>query len=260
MKRSKLRIMAVCVMMMMGLMLSSCGIADIVNHAVSEIVQEATGMVFDEMGGGETVTLAVGDVRNDWDLNVVLINNAVSIHTHADSMMRIEFSPPTTGEYVTPVVGNQDGSGPLEITDPPSNFTIDGNNRPGILRIFLPQNVVAFNNMDLRTTNGAARIMGNDGRMANNITITVSNGLVELRDFNAEDIAATSTNGTVSGSNLAAYGLALRTTNGIVTLRDSVVSGDLVARTTNGGVTLENVEADMDRADVNAVNGHVTIR
>ena len=260
MRRKKMKITAVCMMMAAGLMLASCGIADAVNLAVTEIVQEATGFAFDEMGGGPVVDLASGEAGDHENLYVNLVNNAISIRFHGQNNIRVSFSPPTTGQYVTPIANFNSGSNSLEVTEPSSNITLGNNNRPGVLTVYLPENAAAFTNMQLRTANGAVRIVGDDGRMAASIEITVVNGMVELRDFSADTVSARSTNGTVSGNSLAADMLTLNTTNGVITLRDSQVSGDLIARTVNGGVTIENVDADMDRADVNAVNGVVTIR
>ena len=260
MKRRKLKIMAVCVMSAAGLMLASCGVADAINVAVNDIVQEATSIAFDEMGGGVEVTLATVDVGNNEDLHVSLVNNAISIQTHAEDMIRVVFSPPTTGEYVTPTTNHNPNSNRFEIVDPSNNISIGGNNRQGVVYVYLPENAAAYNNMDLSTTNGAIRIIGNDGRMAASIEIRVVNGMVELRDFNADDISARSTNGTINASGLITDALAFNTTNGVIGLRDSEISGSLTARTVNGGITLENVDADMGRADVGTVNGVVTIR
>ena len=260
MKRRKMKITAACMMAAAGLMLASCGLADAVNLAVTEIVQETTGFAIDEMGGGPVVDLGFGEAGNYDDLYVNLVNNAVSIQFHGQDDIRVSFSPPATGRYVTPIV-NFDGAGSrLEITEPSSNITLGNNNRPGVLTVYLPENAAAFTDMALRTTNGAVRIAGNDGRMAASVEVTVVNGVVELRGFIADNVSARSTNGTVNGNSLAADTLIFNTTNGVITLRDSQVSGDLAARTVNGGVTIENVDADMDRADINAVNGVVTIR
>ncbi|MDR2183547.1 MAG: DUF4097 domain-containing protein [Clostridiales bacterium] len=262
MKKRRLKITAVSMMLASGLMLASCGIAegvaDAVNEIVSDAAQMATAIAFDEMGGGPVVTLAVGDMFDGDDLFVSLANNAVNIQTHADSTIRIEFSPPTTGEYQIPTVA-YDVGGRIEITEPPDNLVLDRNHRPGILYVYRPQGIAA-NNMELRTLNGAVRIVGNDHLRASSVEITVVNGMVELRNFNAPNISVRSTNGTISGSGLETRNLTLNAINGIITLRDSQISGDLTARTLNGGITIENVDADMDRADINAVNGVVTVR
>jgi len=244
-------------MMVVGLMFASCGLADTINLAVTEIVQEATSFAFDEMGGGLTQNLAIGDFFDGEVLYVNLINNAVSIEFHDEAMMRIDFSPPTTGEYVVPVVNTT--SGRVEITDPPNNISLTGNNRNGVLTVYIPRGVVA-GNMELRTTNGAVRILGNNDQLARSVEIVVTNGMVDMRDFSAGNVAARSTNGTVGGNGLTADELALNTTNGVVNLRNSAVTGDLTVRTTNGSITVDNVDADMDNADIRATNGVVTIR
>ena len=259
MRRKKLRIAAICVMGLAGLMLASCGVADVVTQAVTEAVQEATGMAIDEMGGGPVVTLGYGNMANNEGLYVSLVNNAVSVQTHTSSEIRIDFSPPTTGRYVVPDVEFVAANNRFEVIEPSGNITFGSNYRPGVVRVYLPENIVA-GNLDLRATNGAVRIVGNDSHLADFVSITVVNGIIELRDFSTDDVLATSTNGTINANSLTAGNLELRTTNGIITARDSAVSGNLVARTINGGVTLENVDADMGRADVNAVNGHVSIR
>ena len=256
MRVRKLRAIAICVMAAAGLMLASCGIAGVVNQAVAEVVQEVTGVAIDEMGGGPRVQLGVGDM-DSLDLHISLVNNAISIQTHADNTVRVYFSPPLTGNYVIPTVEPVPLTNRMEITEP--SGTTRTNYRPGVLFVYLPESAVA-SNLDLRTTNGAVRVAGNDGRLTDSVSVAVVNGVVELRDFNADNISATSTNGTISVNSLTADNLEMRTTNGFITARDSAVSGNLVARTVNGGVTLENVDADMGRADVNAVNGVVTVR
>ena len=257
MRRRKFRAIAVCMMAAAGLMLASCGVADVVNQAVAEVVQEVTGVAIDEMGGGPRVNLGVGDM-DSLDLQVGLVNNAVSIQTHGDNTVRVYFSPPLTGNYVIPTVEIVPLTNRIEVTEP-SGITFGANYRPGVLFVYLPEAMVA-DNLDLRTTNGAVRVVGIDNRLTDSVSVAVVNGVTELRHFNADNISATSTNGTISANSIAADSLEMRTTNGFITARDSAVSGNLVARTVNGGVTLENVDADMGRADVNAVNGVVTVR
>jgi len=254
MKKSK--IAAVCATLAAGLMLGSCGIADTVTTVVTEIVQEATTFAFDEMGGGDIVTLATSGISDGEQLHVSLANNAVSIRLHADEMILVEFSPPTTGQYQVPTV--EIAAGRVEITEP-LNVNFAANTRPGMVYIYLPQTVV-LDSMDLRAINGAIRIIGDFSRAADSIEITATNGMIDIHYFAASNISARTTNGTINASNLDTPTLALNTTNGVITLRNSEVSGDLTARTVNGTVLLENVDADMGRADVNAVNGTVTIR
>jgi len=261
---------AIC-MMILAFSLASCGvgrtirdivdtvdeIADAINEGMAIVVQEVTGIAIDEMGGGPIINLA-SDVTMDEALFISLVNNAISIQTHTDNTIRVYFSSPITGNYVVPTVELSNGR--IEITEPLANFNINNNDRQGVLFVYLPLNAAAFRTMDLSTINGAVRIVGNNHDIADFINITMTNGIVELRYFNAPDIIVRTTNGTISANGLDVGDLEMRTTNGIVTLRDSQVSGDLTARTMNGGITLNNVSVDMDRTDLNAVNGIVTVR
>ena len=278
MKKCITKIATICVMTMLVLSFAACGIGrqitdnivdnitdnitEAVGEVVTTIVQEATAMAFDEMGGGPAIVLGAGswDAHMSGDLYVRLVNNAISIQTHAEDTVRFEFSPPTTGEYVIPVAEFNRDLNRHEITEPPSNITLGGDNRPGVLFIFVPMDMVAFTNMELRTTNGAARIIGNGEHLTNVVTISIGNGIVELRDFDADIIIANATNGTISGNGLGTSALEARTTNGVVTLRDSQVSGNLTARTSTGSVTLERVDFDRDRSDLNAGVGILTVR
>ena len=256
MKRRKLKIVTVCTVLAAGLMMASCGIGDMVNEIVSEVVEGATGLAFEEMGGGDVYSLGV---VNGWqgDVLVTLANNAVSIQFHAHDEVRIEYSAPSRGRYVVPDFSIV--SGRVEITEPIGNTSFGTDDRPGVVYVYLPESVVV-GNMDLRAANGAVRIIGNDARMADAIEISVTNGIVDLQSLSADEVLATTVNGTISGGAITAETVELRTTNGVITLRNSEVFGNLVARTINGGVTIENVDADMDRADLNAVNGAVTVR
>ncbi|MCL2574585.1 MAG: hypothetical protein FWE34_08565 [Defluviitaleaceae bacterium] len=255
----KIRIVAVVAMLAMGLMLSSCNLADFINTTVSDVVQEVGGFAFSEMGGGETVTLGVysGDFSG---LYVSLANNAVTIHFHVEDMVRVDYSPPITGNYNVPNVGH-DASGRIEITEP-LNVTIDSNYRqPGMVDVFLPHgSVMPSADMTLGSTNGGVRVLGSADHLPSTIEISTINGIVEIGNFSAHGVMVTAVNGTISGNHLQANFIDFRTTNGVITLRDSVVFDELTARTINGGVVIENVSADMDRADLNAVNGFVTVR
>ena len=271
MKMNKSKIVSVCVMMLLAFSLASCGIsraiidivdavdeiADVINEGVAAIVQEVTGLAIDEMGGGPVITLVIGDIGANEDLHISLANNAASIQMHDDDMIRVDFSPPITGNYVMPTVSLNHNR--IEITEPISIATI-GDDRPGVVHIYLPKNAVSLNFVDLNVINGAVRIIGDGHNLAESVIVAISNGIVELRDFDAYDIIVRTTNGTISGSDLGANNLELRTTNGIITLIDSRISNDLTARTTNGSITLNNVDVNMDRADLNATNGIVTVR
>ncbi|MCL2376204.1 MAG: DUF4097 family beta strand repeat-containing protein [Defluviitaleaceae bacterium] len=273
MRKNKSKILAVCVMIMMAFSLASCGIsrtiidvidtveeiADAVNEGVGIIMQGVTSFAIDEMGGGPIVNL-VADIEPGGDLYVSLANNAISIRTHGEDTIRVDFSPPTTGNYVVPEGSFNRAENRLEITEEPMTGFISTEDRPGVVHIYLPQNAAAHSLINLSTANGAVRIIGDGLALAESVSITITNGMVELRFFNADDITINATNGTISGSGLAVGNLEMRTTNGIITLMDSDISGDLTARTTSGGVTLTNVDANMDRADLNAVNGIVTVR
>ena len=267
MKKAKSKMAAACVVLVAALMLASCGfinigdeIADAITQGVATIVEEVTVIAIDEMPLGEAVLYGFVAPVTARHIEVSLITNSLDIQFHDDDPenIRVTFYPPSTGDFVTPEAAPPNGTGRLEIAEPRTTTT--GTMRGGLLRISLPRGTAVVESMNLRATNGAVRIAGDGTNLANSVEIIVSNGAISLQSFEVGDILTRTTNGTISAVNLAASTLELRSTNGLITLRDSAVTGDLTARTTNGGVTLENVEADMDRADVGTVNGHVTIR
>ena len=266
MKKAKSRITVACLMLAAALMLGSCGIvnigddiADAITQGVASIVEGVTEIAIDEMPLGAAVLHGLSAPVTARHIEVSLITNSLDIQFHDDDPenVRVTFYPPSTGDFVTPELGPQNDLGRLELTEPPSTTT--SIMRGGLLRISLPRGAAVVNSMNLQAVNGAVRIAGDGTFLASSVEIVVSNGAISLQSFEAGDILVRTTNGTVSAGNLAANTLELRSTNGLISLRDSAVSGDLTARTVNGGVTLENVDADMGRADVGTVNGRVTI-
>jgi len=261
MKTRKLKIAISSALLASGLMLSSCGVDQFVSDIVSEVVESATGFAWDEMGGGERVRLAEGDLTGAIDLRAILVNNAISIQHHNQNNVVIEYSPPTRGQYTTPTAQFVDGSGHIHIAEERSNIVIGGNNQPGVVFVYLPQGMDPLAALDIQSTNGGARITGSGQTLAHSVEIGITNGMVNLQSFAAQAIAVTNTNGTIVADDIATDAdTSLRTTNGTITLRNSSIQGDLTARTTNGVVTVENVEFDLDNADIRATNGTVNIR
>ena len=224
--------------------------------------------------GGVNIT---GQVSN---LDVSLVNSAIIVTSHVGNDIRVNFTPPATGGYRRPSYDFSGGG--LRIYDQRRMFMLFSFGGGGSLTISLPEGDPGIVGMGLSTTNGRISVMGSHGnRLANNLSISTTNGAIEVGNFfvdnNAEisttngavtlhsieaggDLTARTTNGRIEGANLNAWrDLTMRTTNGAVALSNSRVAGLLTARTTNGGVNITNVDADMDRADLGTTNGRVTI-
>ena len=98
-----------------------------------------------------------------------------------------------------------------------------------------------------------------DGLLFDGISITTTNGQVEMGNFNTNTATVNTTNGQIVVANISVEDrLALQTTNGRIAITDSHVVGYSSATTTNGTVDVTNLSVEGSLA-LQTTNGRIEI-
>lgn len=197
------------------------------------------------------------------ELDLRFANRHIEVVAHGASDIRVDFVPPSWGNYTRP--NYELANGRLRIYDQRGtgiSILGFGNSGGGRVIVSVPADWAVISGLDavtVRTTNGSIDVQGIAA--GGSITINTTNGRINLRQITANgNLSARSTNGRVEADNINAFGdLELRTTNGALALSDSWVGGRLTARTTNGAINITNVDADIAGADIRTTNGRTTI-
>jgi len=193
-------------------------------------------------------------------IDVSMSNSAITVTTHSGNDIRVDFVPPTRGNYTRPNLDWNSNTGVLRVYEQGGmRFIGIGSFGGGRLAISIPADSAhIINEAQFSTTNGSLDIGGMS--VSGTLEARATNGRVSLSDLTGREIIARTTNGRVDGSRLdATRDLTLRTTNGAVSFVRGSVGGHLTVRSTNGAVTVTNVDFDRGNSDIRTTNGRTVI-
>jgi len=187
----------------------------------------------------EGLRFSIGELDH---LTVNTIANNVNIGTHIGSDIVIEYVPdaPGSGRYYHHIIR-------------PRYVYVGGH-----LEIFRDVNLA--NNTFIRGGTINILVPIHDGSVFESVSISTTNRDVNVSDFNANSLIIDSINTGVNVSNVnIENNLALQSTTGSIDVADSRIGGILSVATTNRNITLNNVETDMDNAELDVSHGDVVI-
>jgi len=207
----------------------------------------ATNLVFSLFWSGGAITDAhVND--NRWPESAIsgivtdISTVRTYVHTHNSDDIRVSFDAPNIGRYTRPRFEVTNGI--LRIYTPRlSSINFFGIYSGGTLNIYLPANMSALNQFELRTTTGRI-IVDAPLFLAGDVRLNSTTGRIQASNFSADSINIDVTTGRVELENLDTNRLFARTTTGRIEGDRVNVSGNLELNTSTGRIELSHTNAE----------------